>query len=224
MKKRILSMLLVIVLVLSLVPVSALADGITITGKNYMAEGESVELTLSGVGATSSVTPDDPSVVTVNWIATTPEKCTVTGVVEGKTNITVTEGTRTKTYPVAVYKPVSSAPTISTTDTTVNLAGGDVTLAYAVSEGTEKQKVVRWSSSNKDVATITYQGVLTPKNEGTTDIKVFYNGLWSEPVTFTVEDLTSYTIDVKEENGASTVLTARPLKLIATVDGAALNG
>ena len=34
MKKRILSMLLVIVMVLSLVPVSALADGITISGKN----------------------------------------------------------------------------------------------------------------------------------------------------------------------------------------------
>ena len=106
----------------------------------------------------------------------------------------------------------------------MNLAGGTTVLTCTYDKGDCKQDVFRWKSSNPAVATINYKGELVPKAEGTTDITVFYNGQLSEPVTFTVKDLTSYTIDVKEEKDASTVLTARSLKLIATIDGEPLSG
>ena len=57
MKKRILSMLLVIVMVLSLVPVSALAEGeYTInSAKGSVVVGEKIKLTAEGANATDEV-------------------------------------------------------------------------------------------------------------------------------------------------------------------------
>lgn len=215
MKKRILSMLLVIVMVLSLVPVSALADSVTITGKNYMAKEESVELTLNGVTATGSVKPEKDGVVQVDWNATSPGKCTVTGVGPGRTNIIVSEGTTTKTFPVAVYEETSEKPVIKA-DTIVEL-GSTPTLTCEYTP--TSCDVFRWYSSKPSVATINYKGELTTVSEGTTDITVFHNGQTSAPVTFEVKDLKDYTIDVTADPDVEYIMTGRSLKLSAVLDG-----
>ena len=95
MKKRILSMLLVIVMVLALVPVQALAEGeLKITGTNYMEEGTSVTLTLNGVNATNTITwkSNNEAVATANNVGTAPAECTGfewSGNFHGKTDIRV---------------------------------------------------------------------------------------------------------------------------------------
>lgn len=219
MKKRILSMLLVIVMVLALVPVQALAEGEPkITGTNYMEEGTSVTLTLNGVNATDTITwkSNNEAVATANYVGTAPAECTVTGVKEGKTDIVATVNGVEKTYPVAVYRKTTATPAVSTTDTVVDLNGGTVQLEYTISEGTESQKVVRWSSSDKKVATVNWKGVLTPVAEGHTNISVFYNGQWSDPVDFEVKDTTEKPVpvnSVKITGGVSSLLRGGSMQL-----------
>lgn len=219
MKKRILSMLLVIVMVLALVPVQALADGeLKITGTNYMEQGKSVTLTLSGANATDMITwkSNAETVATVNYTENDPTVCEVTGVYEGKTDIIATVNGVEKTYPVAVYRKTTEMPAVTTTDTVVDLNGGTVQLEYTVSKGTESQEVVRWRSSDKKVATVNWKGVLTPVAEGHTNISVFYNGQWSDPVDFEVKDMTEKPVpvnSVKITGGVSSLLRGGSMQL-----------
>ena len=219
MKKRILSMLLVIVMVLALVPVQALAEGeLKITGTNYMEEGTSVTLTLNGVNATNTITwkSNNEAVATANYVGTAPAECTVTGVKEGKTDIVATVNGVEKTYPVAVYRKTTEMPAVTTTDTVVDFNGGTVQLEYTVSKGTESQEVVRWRSSDKKVATVNWKGVLTPVAEGHTNISVFYNGQWSDPVDFEVKDMTEKPVpvnSVKITGGVSSLLRGGSMQL-----------
>lgn len=219
MKKRIISMLLVIVMVLALVPVQALAEGeLKITGTNYMEEGTSVTLTLNGVNATDTITwkSNNEAVATANCVGTALAECTVTGVKEGKTDIVATVNGVEKTYPVAVYRKTTEIPAVTTTDTVVDLNGGTVQLEYTVSKGTESQEVVRWRSSDKKVATVNWKGVLTPVAEGHTNISVFYNGQWSDPVDFEVKDMTEKPVpvnSVKITGGVSSLLRGGSMQL-----------
>ena len=158
MKKRILSMLLVIVMVLSMVPVSALAEGeVKITGTNYMETDGKVTLTLTGAVATDTIVwkSNAETVATVSYVATNPTECEVTGVGQGKTEIVATVNGEEKSYAVAVYQ-VSCAKPVVDADAVVDLNGGVKTLGYTVEAGTETQKVVRWKSSNTKVATISW--------------------------------------------------------------------
>lgn len=219
MKKRILSMLLVIVMVLALVPVQALADGeLKITGTNYMEQGKSVTLTLSGANATDIIKwqSNAEAIATVSYAETDPTVCEVTGVDEGKTDIIATVNGVEKTYPVAVYRKTTEIPAVTTTDTVVDLNGGTVQLEYTVSKGTESQEVVRWRSSDKKVATVNWKGVLTPVAKGHTNISVFYNGQWSDPVDFEVKDMTEKPVpvnSVKITGGVSSLLRGGSMQL-----------
>ena len=192
MKKRILSMLLVIVMVLSMVPVSALAEGeVKITGTNYMAIDGKVTLTLTGAVATDTIVWESnaATVATVSYVETNPTECEVTGVSQGKTEIVATVNGEKKSFPVAVYQLSTATPEV-VADDVVDLNGGVKVLDYTVSVGTETQKVVRWKSSNKSVATISWKGELTPVAAGHTEISVFYNGNWSAPKDIEVKDMT----------------------------------
>lgn len=219
MKKRILSMLLVIVMVLALVPVQALADGeLKITGTNYMAIGAKVTLTLTGASATDDIkwNSNAETYAIVDYVATNPTVCEVTGVDEGKTDIIATVNGVEKAYPVAVYRQTTEIPAVTTTDTVVDLNGGTVQLEYTVSKGTESQEVVRWRSSDKKVATVNWKGVLTPVAEGHTNISVFYNGQWSDPVDFEVKDMTEKPVpvnSVKITGGVSSLLRGGSMQL-----------
>ena len=157
MKKRILSMLLVIVMVLSLVPVSALADGITISGKNFLMAGETVELSFSANA--DEVYAKDPAVATVEWaITTNPDKCKITGGAEGgRTEIVVKSGTMEQKFPIAVYKEAGTAPVIIKADPAsekqivdLNTPVTTLTCEYEQSDC----DVFRWYSSKPAVATV----------------------------------------------------------------------
>lgn len=205
MKKRILSMLLVIVMVLSLVPVSALAaPGLKITSNGEMQytleNGKDLTLSLTGTNEGDTVvwSSGNESAAKVNWSADNDTECTVTGVGEGKLNITATvtpeSGTaQTVTYPLGVYNVVAEKPVIDGGDFTVTLGGTAKTMTYTKPAGTFGVELTRWKSSNPNVATIGLtSGELNVKATGTTEISVFFNGQWSDPVTCTVvEKLTA---------------------------------
>ncbi len=205
MKKRILSMLLVIVMVLSLVPVSALAaPGLKITSNGEMQytleKDKDLILTLTGAneGDTIVWTSGNTGVAVVQPNTDDKTTCVVQGVGEGKLNITATvtpeSGTeQTVTYPLGVYNVVAEKPVIDGGDFSVTLGGTAKTMTYTKPAGTFGVELTRWKSSNPNVATIGLtSGELNVKATGTTEISVFFNGQWSDPVTCTVvEKLTA---------------------------------
>lgn len=205
MKKRILSMLLVIVMVLSLVPVSALAaPGLKITSNGEMQytleKDKDLILTLTGAneGDTIVWTSGNTGVAVVQPNTDDKTTCVVQGVGEGKLNITATvtpeSGTaQTVTYPLGVYNVVAEKPVIDGGDFSVTLGGTAKTMTYTKPAGTFGVELTRWKSSNPNVATIGLtSGELNVKAAGTTEISVFFNGQWSDPVTCTVvEKLTA---------------------------------
>lgn len=205
MKKRILSMLLVIVMVLSMVPVTALAaPGLKITSNGEMQytleKDKDLILTLTGAneGDTIVWTSGNTGVAVVQPNTDDKTTCVVQGVGEGKLNITATvtpeSGTaQTVTYPLGVYNVVVEKPVIDGGDFSVTLGGTAKTMTYTKPAGTFGVELTRWKSSNPNVATIGLtSGELNVKATGTTEISVFFNGQWSDPVTCTVvEKLTA---------------------------------
>lgn len=205
MKKRILSMLLVIVLVLSLVPVSALAaPGLKITSNGEMQytleKDKDLTLTLTGAneGDTIVWTSGNTGVAVVQPNTDDKTTCVVQGVGEGKLNITATVtpegGAEQKvTYPLGVYNVVAEKPVIDGGDFSVTLGGTAKTMTYTKPAGKFGVELTRWKSSDPNVATIGLtSGELNVKATGTTEISVFFNGQWSDPVTCTVvENITA---------------------------------
>ena len=111
MKKRILSMLLVIVMVLSLVPVTALAEGdwriVSSKPDGYIFTNDE-QVTLSLVDGSGN-----PITEGVSWTVGTgltevptsePGKCKVTGSVEGDATVTAEYNGVTKAVNFKVYK------------------------------------------------------------------------------------------------------------------------
>ena len=121
MKKRILSMLLVIVMVLALVPVQALADGeqIEITGKANVAKDGTTSFFAKVSGAALNDVEweaKDNTIANVEKVEGTNE-CKITGLTEGRTTIVAkkdgcTQGERN----ITVYIP-QGAVTITGPDT-----------------------------------------------------------------------------------------------------------
>lgn len=188
MKKRILSMLLVIVMVLSMVPVSALAAEVKITGAPYVPVNGDSTLTAKNAAASdiSDCKTEDPAVATIEQIPDT-NTFTLHGVADGRTAVIITVNDTEYRYDVAVYvKAQKGSVKITTTETTVTMGSAPVQLSFAtIVNGTTR--VEKWKSSDTSAATVTDTGLLTPVNPGTTQIKVFSNGRWSDPVTFTVK-------------------------------------
>ena len=184
MKKRILSMLLVIVMVLSLVPVSALAEGeYTITSaKGSVVVGEELELNAGGAAAT-----DD-----VKWIVTGDGKVAlssdkgssvkITGQRQGKITVKAEAGTKSGTREYTVYqKPADLA--IIDKDTRVapvtNLTIGDkLKLGYTcANEGTMTEKSMVWESTPGTVVTVnSTTGELEALGAGEATVTLRFNG------------------------------------------------
>ena len=183
MKKRILSMLLVIVMVLSLVPVSALAEGeYTITSaKGSVVVGEELELIAGGAAAT-----DD-----VNWIVTGDGKVAlssdkgssvkITGQRQGKITVKAEAGTKSGTREYTVYqKPVDLA--IIDKDTGVapvtSLTVGDTRkLDYTCTHlATITEKSTRWETSAATVVDVNSKGELEALGAGEATVTLRFNG------------------------------------------------
>ena len=183
MKKRILSMLLVIVMVLSLVPVSALADSITITStKGSVVVGEKIQLTAEGANATDdvkwSVEGDG-----VALSSDTGRIVEMEGQRQGKVTVKATIGTTKsgeRTYTV-YQQPVDLAIIDKDTDVApvTNLTIGDkLKLGYTcTNEGTMTEKSMVWESTRGTVVTVdSTTGELEALGAGEATVTLRFNG------------------------------------------------
>lgn len=226
MKKRILSMLLVIVMVLSMVPVSALADEpvYTIAGKaNVPVSGEPGTLVLKkdNVEVTEGVTwklDDGESDVTITPISGSG-KCTVTGALEGKATVyALVNEAEVAQRIVSVYKPQTA---VSIEGATTVEAGGNVTLSFDM-PGDITEKIVSWSLSEdseskaslkKDVSVNQRIVEVKPDAKGTITVNLFFNGASaSKVITVNAGKLT-----VTEANNQNSVYVNGQLTLTAKI-------
>lgn len=187
--KRLLSMLLALTMVFSLTaPVSASAASTTAASGNTVEieVGESKKLSSSGWLSKTTWTSSDETVATVS------SNGTVTGVAEGTATITATSkslffffggSTKTTTYTVVVTEGTPEVPTEpEETEPEEGLtvkAGEKLQLEVNANGGT-----VTWKSSNKNIATVDNNGLVTGVSEGTVTITATVkkttggNGFW----------------------------------------------
>ena len=225
MKKRILSMLLVIVLVLSLVPVSALAEGeYTIAGKANVSASEGTEtlvLKKNGVEVTENVSwnlDEGENYVALNPIADSG-RCTVVGAQEGKATVyALVDGAKVAQRIVSVYKPQTA---VSIEGATTVEAGGNVALSFDM-PGDITEKIVSWSLSKdseskaslKKGASVNQQIVeVKPDAKGTITVNLFFNGASASQVI----TVTAGTLTVTEANNQNFVYVNGQLTLTAKI-------
>lgn len=225
MKKRILSMLLVIVLVLSLVPVSALAEGeYTIAGKANVSASEGTEtlvLKKNGVEVTENVSwnlDEGENHVTLNPIADSG-RCTVVGAQEGKATVyALVDGAKVAQRIVSVYKPQTA---VSIEGATTVEAGGNVALSFDM-PGDITEKIVSWSLSKdseskaslKKGASVNQRIVeVKPDAKGTITVNLFFNGASTSQVI----TVTAGTLTVTEANNQNSVYVNGQLTLTAKI-------
>ena len=154
--KKLTSFVMMIVLTVALfvpvIQVSAASVGLNKT-KIVIVVGQKYRLTLNGTKKAPTWKTSNKKVVTVK------KDGSVTGVSKGTANVTATLGK--KTYKCKV---IVEAPKISLTKKTIN-AGEKFTLKL---NGTTKS--VKWTTSNKKVATVSQNGVVKGIAKGTANI------------------------------------------------------
>ena len=188
MKKRILSMLLVIVMVLSMVPVTALAEGeLTITSTKGSAVIGKDQLTLTVTGGAPTDTfmwSSDGTGVTLKPSDDT-QSCILEGVRQGTSTVTVTNRNASKsgTKSFKIYlEPVELKIVAKTgeTETDTLKVGQTLELGCTYQNADEVQeKSMKWEVTDVDgtnVMTINQNGVLEAKNVGTAKVTLAFNG------------------------------------------------
>lgn len=222
MKKRILSMLLVIVMVLSLVPVSALADGETLTIEpeflNVIAGDPAVQLSAKKAG--TLVTAGWTTEPSASEIATISSDGKLTGLKQGEIKVVardaVTNDFGIKTY--KVYQPPVELKLVKK-DTTEAPAGTmkvgeSVQLGYTCTNKSEilpEYIVTGWSIRKADdvntvstegILEVTSTGMLTAKKAGKATVRLAMNG---RSVTQTIEVLPAVPGKITIEKSAGSV-------------------
>ena len=186
--KKLTSFVMMIVLTVALfvpvIQVSAASVGLNKT-KIVIVVGQKYRLTLNGTKKAPTWKTSNKKVVTVK------KDGSVTGVSKGTANVTATLGK--KTYKCKV---IVEAPKISLTKKTIN-AGEKFTLKL---NGTTKS--VKWTTSNKKIATVSQNGVVKGIAKGTANILATVGGK-KYVCKVTVEtpkiSLTKKTIDAGEK-------------------------
>ena len=222
MKKRILSMLLVIVMVLSLVPVSALADGEALTIEpeflNVIAGDPAVQLSAKKAG--TLVTAGWTTEPSASEIATISSDGKLTGLKQGEIKVVardaVTNDFGTKTY--KVYQPPVELKLVKK-DTTEAPAGTmkvgeSVQLGYTCTNKSEilpEYIVTGWSIRKADdvntvstegILEVTSTGMLTAKKAGEATVRLAMNG---RSVTQTIKVLPADPGKITIEKSAGSV-------------------
>lgn len=227
MKKRILSMLLVIVMVLSLVPVSALADGaISVAGLPQTAAvgGEVIfSATVDGNPITDATwESSDPNIAKPIRIEGT-NQCKIEGVGQGAAKITVkkeglADGVRWASFYIKQDSVAIEGPTTVT-------AGENVKLSFAVPEGVT-QKNVKWTLdescttyASMDSETANPMTLSVNANAVGKKVKVnlSFNGAENTKELEIVAP-TPGKITVTSENNVTSIMTGRKLKLLANIE------
>ena len=222
MKKRILSMLLVIVMVLSMVPVSALADGGTLTIEpeflNVIAGDPAVQLSAKKAG--TLVTAGWTTEPSASEIATISNDGKLTGLKQGEIKVVAVDSTTNdsgaKTY--KVYQPpvdlkLVKAGTAEAPAATMKV-GESVQLGYTCTNKSEilpEYIVTGWSIRKADdvntvstegILEVTSTGMLTAKKAGKATVRLAMNG---RSVTQTIEVLPAVPGKITIEKSAGSV-------------------
>lgn len=231
MKKRILSMLLVIVMVLSLVPVSALADGaISVAGLPQTAAvgGEVIfSATVDGNPITDATWESSDLNIAKPIRIEGTNQCRIEGVGQGAAKITVkkeglTDGVRWASFYIKQDSVAIEGPTTVT-------AGENVKLSFAVPEGVT-QKNVKWTLdescttyASMDSETANPMTLSVNANAVGKKVKVnlSFNGAENTKELEIVAP-TPGKITVTSENNVTSIMTGRELKLFANIEGSSL--
>ena len=242
MKKRILSMLLVIVMVLSLVPVSALADGEALTIEpeflNVIAGDPAVQLSAKKAG--TLVTAGWTTEPSASEIATISSDGKLTGLKQGEIKVVardaVTNDFGTKTY--KVYQPPVELKLVKK-DTTEAPAGTmkvgeSVQLGYTCTNKSEilpEYIVTGWSirradnvnvESNEGILDVDATGKLTAKKVGKATVRLAMNG---RSVTQTIEVLPADPGKITIDKSAESVKVNETVTLTVSIgDNASIPG
>ena len=220
--------------------ITATADGKTATCK-ITVEIPVTKVTLNKTEATinkgetlqltATVTPSDATNKTVTWtsnktsVATVSSSGEVTAKGKGTATITATADGKSATCKITVVQLVTSID-ITSEDEVISKAkleiGGTLKLNAKVSPSNASNKDVTWTSTDKNVATVSEDGKVTAKAEGTTTIKVTANDDSGKKSTceITVMDPYKYTyggntyrIAVKSEKLDSVMTTIKNNKI-----------
>ena len=163
---------------------------VTVVSKKISVSGVSLDnATLSMIeGETrtlkAAVTPEDATDKSVTWSSdnTSVADVTSTGVVVAKSpgtaSITVktNDGGKTATCSVTVDSKVISVYGVSISDYYLTMTEGDTyALTATVMPKDATDKTVTWSSSDTDVATVSSEGLVTARSEGSAEITVKTN-------------------------------------------------
>lgn len=240
MKKRILSMLLVIVMVLSMVPVTALAAeelkvASTKSSKYVVIGVDEITLSATEIGGTPITSgklifefePADR----ITEVSTTDTSCTIKGALQGEVTVTVRGETsgRTGTKRLTVILPpenlkIVKAGTTEAPASTMKV-GESVQLGYTCSNADKIEPaliVTDWKVKNESeagVLTVSDAGVLTAGKAGTAEVRFAMNGK-SVVQKFTVSPADPPAPgEVTVNASAGTVLMGKSVTLSAVIDG-----
>lgn len=240
MKKRILSMLLVIVMVLSMVPVTALAANelkITSTkSSKYVVIGVD-EITLSATNAIGTPITGGKLIWTfdpadrIKVESATDTTCTIKGAAQGEVTVKVTgeSSGNTGTTTLTVIQPpenlkIIKAGTAEAPASTMKV-GESVQLGYTCSNADKIEPaliVTDWKVKNESeagVLTVSDAGVLTAGKAGTAEVRFAMNGK-SVVQKFTVSPADPPAPgEVTVNASAGTVLMGKSVTLSAVIDG-----
>lgn len=231
MKKRILSMLLVIVLVLSVLPVQALAEG----GWAIVSDKPGSKLYTNGEYVTLSLADGEGNPITTGiiwgvWDGLTRDtsveatKCKVTGKTQGSTAVTATHNGEEKKMTFTVYQTPDS---LTIVDKATNAApaaklekGDTLDLTYAYTSATAiKADLITtdWSiTGSTGVLEVTPEGKVTAVGYGAATVQLMMNGKTATH-TITVNDPNPGEITI--EKSASSMLKDKTVTLSAAIEG-----
>ena len=205
MKKRILSMLLVIVMVLSLVPVTALAEGtgtdkVTVTTVNAT---DGTIVSVYGKLKLKATVTEDLEGQEIRWFSGDSSLATVDGgvVVGKKPAEKVTICAQVGDYRGYFDVKVIDAVAVTVRSGTNPLAPGE-TLQLQHNRGTE---AVRWAAVDTNIATVDEDGVVTAVADGSTNVYAKFNngtisGRYKVTVKTPVVELTDFTLSEESLN------------------------
>lgn len=240
MKKRILSMLLVIVMVLSMVPVTALAAEelkvASTKSSKYVVIGVD-EITLSATNAIGTPITGGKLIWTfdpadrIKVESATDTTCTIKGAAQGEVTVKVTgeSSGNTGTTTLTVIQPpenlkIVKAGTTEAPASTMKV-GESVQLGYTCSNADKIEPaliVTDWKVKNESeagVLTVSDAGVLTAGKAGTAEVRFAMNGK-SVVQKFTVSPADPPAPgEVTVNASAGTVLMGKSVTLSAVIDG-----
>ena len=163
---------------------------ITVEDKVYPVESVTLdkstyEMTVGdNVALKATVNPSNATDKTVSWssnntsVATVSQNGVVTAKKKGTAKITVTtnDGNKTAECIITVTDKVYPVESVTLDKSSWEMiVGEDITLVATVNPSNATDKTVVWNSSNTSVATVSQNGVVTAKKEGTAKITVTTN-------------------------------------------------